>query len=94
VHRERYTDAGVGAADLLQEKHVGQKILSRSAELLRHAQPHESHICQLLERLRRETVFLVQLGSVRCHFAVGELRRSLLDFLLLFAEFEIHKPSI
>src|SRR5215217_6364442 len=94
VDREGDSGTGVGAADLLQEKHVGQKVRPRAAVLLRHAQPHKAHLGQLLERLRREPILPVQFAGKRRHLPVGELRCSFFYLPLLLAEFKVHKPSV
>src|SRR5215208_509524 len=90
VHRQRHPHARVGPAYLLDQQHVREEVCPAPAVPLRHAQAHEPGPRQLLEYLRRETVFSVPLCGVWGYLPIGELRRPLLNVLLCRAQVKVH----
>jgi hypothetical protein len=93
VNRDRDTDAGVRARQLLEHEDVGEEIGAGAAVLLGHANTHQPELGQLAEQLAGEAVVAIPLRGVRVDLLCAEVARQRLDLALLRSQLEVQPTT-
>jgi len=86
VHGEGHTDAGVRAAELLEDEDVAEEVGPRPADAVGDADAHQAELAELLEDGFGEAVLAVPGRRVRRDLLVGEAPGELADLALLVGQ--------
>ena len=94
LHGENHAGRSAATRNLLNYDGVRDVVEASAALRFRKGHPRESQFCRFLEKLAREMSRLIELFRERPNFRFRKLAHALLQQLLFFRQFQVHRGSL